>query len=160
MTEKSIHGLSCPNCSGMLEIPEGQAVIVCPYCDMLSLVKGDRGIRRYQVQRTVGRDVAEKAMRQFLSGKIQVARNASKEARVQEAFLAYLPFWTSWVHVMGWAFGQEKVGSGDDERWEKITPTLTFSYNTPKQYLEDTALDSVLSYFTWSKGFKATSIYI
>jgi hypothetical protein len=49
---------------------------------------------------------------------MQVARNASTQAEVQETFLAYLPFWSSWTRVLGWVFGQEEVGSGDDKRLE------------------------------------------
>lgn len=118
MTEQSIHGLNCPNCSGMVPIPEGVAIATCPFCDMRSLVQGDRGIHRYQVQRRVDRAQATEAMRDFLSGKIQIARNARSQAQIQEVFLAYLPFWSSWSRVLGWVFGQEEVGSGDDKRYE------------------------------------------
>jgi hypothetical protein len=102
----------------MVPIPEGQAIVICPFCDLRSMVKGERGIRRHQVTRRVTRAQAELAMRQFLSGTMQIARNASGKAEVQEAFLAYLPFWSSWTRVLGWVFGQKEVGSGDDKRLE------------------------------------------
>ena len=44
-------------------------------------------------------------------------RDALRRSVVSEAFLAYLPFWTVWGRAMGWAFGQEKKGSGNDTRY-------------------------------------------
>ena len=75
MSEKPTKGLSCPNCSGMVPIPDGQVMVICPFCEMRSLVKGERGLRRYQVERRVNREAAQKAMKGFLSGKMQIARN-------------------------------------------------------------------------------------
>ncbi len=118
MSDQATHGLACPNCAGMIQIPEGQAIVICPYCDLRSLVQGARGLRRYQVELKTDRAAAETALRGFLSGKMQVARNAAKVAEVQETFLAYLPFWASWARVLGWAFGEEQVGSGDNKRYE------------------------------------------
>jgi len=114
----TLHGMNCPNCAGMVPIPEGQAIVQCPYCDLRSFVRGERGLRRYQAPRRVDREHAAQAWRGFLTSSMAIARNAAKQARLQEAFVAYLPFWASWAHVMGWVFGQEKVGSGDDTRYE------------------------------------------
>lgn len=118
MSTAATQGLACPNCNGMIPIPEGQLLTICPYCDLRSLVRGGRGLRRYQVTLKVARPDAEKALRGFLSGKMQIARNAARVAEVQETFLAYLPFWASWARVLGWAFGEEEVGSGDNKRYE------------------------------------------
>ena len=117
MSEKPTKGLSCPKCSGMVPIPEGQVMVICPFCEMRSLVKGERGLRRYQVERRVNREAAQKAMKGFLSGKMQIARNAGRTSRVQETFLAYLPFWAKWSRLLGWVFGQEKRRSGKNTRW-------------------------------------------
>ncbi|TAK13182.1 MAG: hypothetical protein EPO32_06010 [Anaerolineae bacterium] len=118
MSDTATQGIACPNCAGMVPIPEGQTLVICPFCNLRSLVKGERGLRRYQVARKITGTDAEKAMRGFLGGKMQVARNASRVAVVQETFLAYLPFWASWARVLGWAFGEEKVGSGKNTRYE------------------------------------------
>ena len=107
--KKALHGLACPNCAGMVPIPEGQVIVRCPYCDQSSLVRGERGVRRYQVARRVDRDQAVHALHRFLSGQPAVARNAARQARLEEVFLAYLPFWAAWVRVLGWVFGQKKV---------------------------------------------------
>lgn len=118
MADKILKGLTCGNCGGMVPIPEGQAIVKCPYCEMRSLVKGDRGVRRYQIPRTIDRAQALGASKKFLQGKIQVARNAASTSKIIEAFIAYLPFWARWARVLGWIFGKEKVGSGDNERYE------------------------------------------
>lgn len=118
MIEKILQGLTCSNCGGAVPIPEGQAIVTCPFCEMRSLVKGDNGIRRYQVPRAIDRTQALDAAKNFLSGKIQIARNAASTSKIIEAFVAYLPFWAHWSRVLGWIFGKEKVGSGDNQRYE------------------------------------------
>ncbi len=56
-------------------------------------------------------------------------------------------------------FTSDDVGHADlkkDETWNKLTPTLTASFNVPEDILdESTSMDSVLLYFTYSEGFKA-----
>lgn len=119
MAEKeSVIGLSCPSCGGMVPVPEGQQVVRCPFCNQHSFVKGERGLRRYQVPLRIERQKVFDALRNFLSGNVAIARSAARQAQVQEAFIVYLPFWTVWARIAGWAFGEKKVGSGDDRRYE------------------------------------------
>jgi DNA-directed RNA polymerase subunit RPC12/RpoP len=118
MSEReSLTGLTCPNCGGIVPIPEGQLVVRCPYCDLRSYVRGERGLRRYQVPPVVDRAKALTALRGFFSKNWAIARDATRRSVVSEAFLAYLPFWVVWGKALGWAFGQEKQGSGDHTRW-------------------------------------------
>lgn len=114
----ALQGLACPNCGGMVPIPEGQTVVKCPYCDMRSLVRGERGLLRYQVPIQIDRQTAEATVRRFLKGTRAIARQAAKRARMTEAIVVYLPFWAIWSRVFGWVFGEKKVGSGDDARYE------------------------------------------
>jgi hypothetical protein len=119
MSEKeTLQGLNCPNCGGVISIPEGQVIVRCPYCDLRSFVRGERGLRRFQVPQAKNRDDAVKSFRQFLSGNLAIAMDASRRAELTEVFLVYLPFWVVWARVMGWAFGQEEVGSGDRRHYE------------------------------------------
>lgn len=113
----SLHGLSCPDCGGMIPIPEGQTLVKCPFCGLRSFVRGDRGIRRYQVPLRVNREDALRGLREFLSGHRAITKSVARQAEITETFVAYLPFWVQWAKVLGWVFGQEKVGSGDDARW-------------------------------------------
>ena len=112
-----ITGLSCPNCSGTLSVREGQRIVKCPYCDARSFVRGERGVGRYQVARRVDRNAAEQAVRGFWTG-LNKAMDLSQRAEIVELFLVYLPYWRAQSQMAGWIFGQKKVGSGDNERWE------------------------------------------
>ena len=133
MSDKdALHGLGCANCGGMVPIPEGQTVVKCPYCDMRSLVRGERGLLRYQVPMRVDRQTAETAVRKFLQGNRAIARRAAKNALITEAFVTYLPFWAIWSRVFGWVFGEKKVGSGDDARFEprEVRTSEEMSWNS------------------------------
>jgi DNA-directed RNA polymerase subunit RPC12/RpoP len=110
-------GLGCPRCGGVVPIPEGQVIVRCPYCDLRSIVRGERGVRRYQVPARANREQALQMLNKFL-GNFAIARDARSKSRVSEVFLTYLPFWALWSRALGWAFGQKKVGSGDDTRYE------------------------------------------
>ena len=115
---ESTHGLNCPNCGGMVPIPEGQVIVRCPYCDLRSFVRGERGLRRYQVPQRLERDPAINVMRKFFGSSVAIARNLAREAQLDEAFLVYLPLWTVWGRMAAWAFGEVRVGSGDKARYE------------------------------------------
>jgi DNA-directed RNA polymerase subunit RPC12/RpoP len=115
---EATHGLSCPNCGGMIEIPEGQRIVRCPFCDLRSLVRGERGLARYQVAQRINREQAVAAMRKFLQSHSAIASDTAAKSTLNEAFLAYIPFWTGWARVISWVFGQKRVGSGDNKRYE------------------------------------------
>ncbi len=76
------------------------------------------GVRRYQAPLRITRDQAAKKLPEFLSGKMQIARDAAHKAQLREVFLVHLPFWAVWGKGVAYAFGQVKVGSGEHERWE------------------------------------------
>jgi DNA-directed RNA polymerase subunit RPC12/RpoP len=106
---KTITGLTCPNCSSPFSIPEGARVVTCPACQMRHLVAGERGVYRYQVQRAIDRAAAQRAVQGFWTG-INKAMDLSSSARIQELFLAYLPYWYGRAHMAGWMFGRVKRG--------------------------------------------------
>jgi hypothetical protein len=119
MSEKeAVHGLNCPNCGGVVPIPEGQIIVHCPYCDLRSYVRGERGLRRYQVPQVTSHDDALQALRRFFKSNWAIARDAAHQSQLSEAFLVYLPFWAVWGRVAAWAFGQKKEGSGEHEHYE------------------------------------------
>lgn len=119
MSEKdSLHGLNCPNCGGMVPVPEGQRIVRCPYCELRSYVRGERGLRRFQAPLVTERQAAITAYQRFLGSSMAIARDAARKSRLQEAFVVYLPFWAVWARIAAWAFGQKKVGSGDNSRYE------------------------------------------
>jgi hypothetical protein len=115
---QATHGLNCPRCGGMVGIPEGQLIVRCPFCDLRSFVRGERGLQRFQIPQRIDRQQASNALQRFLGGNWAIARDAGKTAKLEDAFLIYLPFWTVWGRVAAWAFGEKKVGSGKHTRYE------------------------------------------
>jgi len=109
----ALQGLSCPRCGGMVPIPEGEAIVTCPFCELRSVVSGERGVRRYQVPTRVTREQAEAAYKRFLSSNLAIARSAASQAQISEVLLVHLPFWAVWGQVAAWLFGYRRVKSGD-----------------------------------------------
>ena len=102
-------GLTCPNCSGIVPVPEGARIVTCPYCDMRSFVQGERGVRRWHVGAKIERPQALEAVKGFFSG-FNKARDLKREAEVSELFLVYLPYWRVQAFVAGWIFGRVRAG--------------------------------------------------
>lgn len=110
-TLSKTQGLTCPNCSGVVPVPEGARIVTCPYCNISSLVQGERGIRRWHVTNRLDRSAALKEVKQFFKG-MNKARDLDDKAEIAELFLVYLPYWRVNAFVAGWLFG--RVKSGDD----------------------------------------------
>lgn len=127
---EALSGLGCPHCGGMVPIPEGQAVVICPYCQQRSVVSGENGVRRYQVPQRVERAQAEEAFRKFLSN-WAIAGSVRRQAQVTEVLMVHLPFWATWGRVLGWVFGQESQGSGKNRRLvpkeKKVIQNMTWN---------------------------------
>ena len=133
MSENSpLKGLGCPRCGGMVPVPEGQAIVICPFCEMRSVVGGENGIRRYNVPLRIDQKQAEDAFRKFLSGNMAIAGSAKRQAKITEVLLMHLPFWATWGRGLGWVFGQKKVSSGDNTRYEprEVKVLEEMSWNT------------------------------
>jgi hypothetical protein len=115
----------------MVPIPEGQVIVRCPYCDLRSMVRGERGVQRYQVPLRLGRDQAIQALQRFLGSSMAIARDAGRQAQVEEVFIAHLPFWAEWARVLSWVFGEKRVGSGDNKRYEprEVSAIQEMSWN-------------------------------
>src|SRR5512133_613587 len=96
MTDNFTSGLTCPRCGGTIQVPEGVAIVICPFCELRSVVRGHRGLRRYQLSCRVDRGQAAAAFQKFLSSSMAIARDAPRQAQLTEAFIAYLPFWAAW----------------------------------------------------------------
>ncbi|MDX1615643.1 MAG: hypothetical protein R3300_15125 [Candidatus Promineifilaceae bacterium] len=101
----SARGLTCPNCAGVVPVPEGARVVVCPFCEMRSLVSGDRGVRRWQVINQLDRPRVQKTVQGFFSG-FNRARDLKRKAEIRETFLVYLPYWRVRGTMAGWMFGR------------------------------------------------------
>jgi hypothetical protein len=82
------------------------------------MVGGERGVLRYQVPLRVDRAQAQNALQTFLGSSSQIAGGVKKQVQVSESFLVHLPFWSAWGSGVAWTFGQVRVGSGDNVRYE------------------------------------------
>lgn len=112
MTTKQIQGLNCPSCGGIVPVPEGARIVLCPFCDQRSLVQGEQGVRRWQVSRKIDREAAIESVKGFFTG-LKKATGLKATARVREVFAVYLPYWHVSAFVAGWIFG--RVKSGEDK---------------------------------------------
>lgn len=110
-TVPKTQGLTCPNCGGVVPVPEGARIVTCPYCNMSSLVQGERGVRRWHVTNRLNRSAALEEVKNFFKG-MNKARDLDDKAEIAELFLVYLPYWRVNAFVAGWLFG--RVKSGDD----------------------------------------------
>jgi len=116
--KEALHGLSCPRCGGMIDIPEGQEIVICPFCELRSVVRGENGIRRYQIPLKVDRETAGKTFQRFLTSSMAISSSVRKEAQLTEALVVHLPFWAVWGRAAGWAFGQRAIRTKDSTRYE------------------------------------------
>ena len=79
----------------MVPIPEGQEIVHCPYCNLRFYVKGERGLRRYQVPLRTRREDAVNALHQSFEN-VAIARDVGRRGRSPKSFLVYLPYWVVW----------------------------------------------------------------
>lgn len=106
--EKVIKGITCPSCSGELDIAEGIRSLNCKYCGSLLVAKGSGTSMRFYVPKKLNRnDAINKAMNWLGSG-LAKAKGLKQNSKVTEAFLAYIPYWRVTADIVGWVFGQEK----------------------------------------------------
>jgi len=128
---EATQGLTCPRCGGAVPIPEGQPIVICPYCDLRSFIPGEHGVRRYQTPCLVSREDALRAFQKFIASKWAIARDCARLAQVSEVFQIALPFWAAWGRGLGWTFGQVQVGSGKNKRYEarerRVVEELTWN---------------------------------
>ena len=125
-------GLICPNCSGVVPVPEGARVVQCPYCDIHALVQGERGVQRWQVARKVEHEQVLTAVNKYFRD-IKKAPVLRREAKIRDVFLSYVPYWRVEALVAGWVFG--RVKKGDDETRPEEVEILE------QMYWNDAALD-------------------
>ncbi len=114
--EKVIKGITCPSCSGELDIKEGQRSFNCKYCGTLLVAKGESGTLKYYVPRKLKKeDAIEKAFN-WLDKGMAKAKGLRANAKVEDAFLVFIPYWRVKADVVGWIFGQEKRTSTSNGR--------------------------------------------
>jgi hypothetical protein len=106
--EKVIKGITCPSCSGELDISEGVRTLNCKYCGTLLVAKGSGSSMRFYVPKKLKRDDAIARAFDWLGSGLAKAKGLRAKSTVTEAFLAYIPYWRVSADVVGWIFGQER----------------------------------------------------
>lgn len=114
--EKVIRGITCPACSGELDIKEGLRSFNCKYCGTLLVVKGESGTIKYYVPRKLKKEDAIAKAFEWLDKGMSKAKGLRANAKIEDAFLVFIPYWRVKADVVGWIFGQEKRTSTSNGR--------------------------------------------
>ena len=108
MAEKVLKGVTCPACSGELDLREGIKSFNCKYCGTLLIVKGIGGVVKYYVPMKVQRNIAIQNTLNWLGKGLAKARGLKTGSKIEDAFLVFIPYWRVRADVIGWVFGQER----------------------------------------------------
>lgn len=108
MAEKVLKGVTCPSCSGELDITEGMKTFNCKYCGTLLLAKGIDGVLKFYVPNTLQRNIAIQKAFNWLGHGLSKAKGLKNQSKVDDAFLTYIPYWRVRADVIGWVFGKER----------------------------------------------------
>ena len=106
--KRVLTGLKCASCAGSVDVQEGLTNVVCRYCGTPQAVVGRRGVIRLMVLNTLEREDASEVVRRWFRRGIRKDPALKKEARYQEAFLAWFPFVRARLDAVGWVLGTRK----------------------------------------------------
>ena len=127
-----VFGLNCPSCGGRVEIDEGDKLVICPFCNTVSLVKGDDEVKTLAYKLQINEKTAmNSAHRWFRHG--FKARDLKKESKVTEIYHIYLPFWKYTAKGLGIVCGYNLTTDAQGNRHKEYKE---------KQIIKD---------YTWSK---------
>lgn len=113
--------VGCGSCGGSLTVEEGTTNLVCSYCGTPVLVVGERGVARRMVLDSVDRDGARDRILQWFKSGIRKDPTLKREARVEEAFLAWFPFIRHRFDAVGWVLGYVSRRRKRGNRWETVS---------------------------------------
>ncbi|MGH2575054.1 MAG: hypothetical protein ACRDFC_05065 [Ignavibacteria bacterium] len=108
MAEKVLKGITCPACSGELDLREGVRSFNCKYCGTLLVTKGVDGVIKYYVPNKFQRNQVIQNTLNWLGKGLAKARGLRSRSKIDDAFLVYIPYWRVRSDVVGWVFGQER----------------------------------------------------
>mgnify|MGYP001820006534 CR=1 FL=1 len=118
--KRLLTGLTCASCGGSVDVQEGFTNVECRYCRTPQAVVGDRGVARVMVLNTLDREQASRTVHRWFRRGIRKDPALKKEARYQEAFLAWFPFVRARMDAVGWVLGvrEKKVKRG--KTWKTV----------------------------------------
>jgi hypothetical protein len=133
LAEKILKGLTCPSCSGELEIREGIKTFNCKYCGTLLIAKGSDGALKFYVPNKLQRNIAIQNAFNWLDKGLAKARGLKANSKLDDAFLVYVPYWRVRADVIGWIFGKVKktrtVGNTTETYYEDVEKKILKSYD-------------------------------
>jgi len=118
--KRVLTGLKCASCGGTVDVQEGLTNVECRFCGTPQAVVGSRGIVRVMVLNKLERHDASEVVRSWFRRGIRKDPALKKEARYQEAFLAWFPFVRARFDAVGWVLGirEKKVKRGNT--WKTV----------------------------------------
>ena len=113
-------GLTCGSCGGTLEVREGLTNVECRYCRTPQALVGARGVVRLMVLNRLEQGAARESVRSWLRRGIRKDPALKREARFEEAFLAWFPFVRAQLDAVGWVLGTREKKRKRGNRWETV----------------------------------------
>ena len=118
--KRVLTGLKCGSCGGSVDVQEGFTNVTCRYCGTPQALVGNRGIVRLMVLNKLERKDASDVVRRWFRRGIRKDPALKKEARYQEAFLAWFPFVRARLDAVGWVLGIREKKRKRGNRWETV----------------------------------------
>lgn len=118
--KRVLTGLKCSSCGGAVDVQEGLTNVRCRYCQTPQAVIGTRGTARVMVVNTLDRKAAADVVARWFRSGIRKDPGLKREARYQEAFLAWFPFVRARLEVVGWVLGIREERKKRGNRWETV----------------------------------------
>lgn len=102
----------CPQCGGDNQVPSGERLLTCSWCEATLFVDRSGAVSHYRVARLQGRDEAERNLRRWMAGNDTV-KDLDEHARVESMTPVLFPVWMFRL----------RSGDGDTVRVEPAAPT-------------------------------------
>ncbi len=114
---KVLAGLTCASCGGTVDVQEGFTNVACRFCSTPLALVGERGVVQLMVLNKLDQAEASRVLRQWFKRGIRKAPSLKREARFEEAFLAFFPFVRMRFDVVGWVLGFREKRRKRGNRW-------------------------------------------
>jgi hypothetical protein len=114
-----------------VDVQEGFTNVVCRYCATPVAVVGERGVLRLMVLNRHDRAEASRALRTWFKRGIRKAPALRREARYEEAFLAWFPFIRTRFDVVGWVLGYNEKRRKRGDKWVKVQEPIERQVERP-----------------------------
>jgi predicted RNA-binding Zn-ribbon protein involved in translation (DUF1610 family) len=131
---KLVVNLNCPSCGGVLQIEEGDSLVLCPYCNTASTTGSYEREKTLLYQFRISRDeVTGRVKRWFSEGNLfqKKARDLKNSGVITEAELIYLPFWRmiGQGRAIVCGYNKEQVDNKTTIDYKEVDRSITCDWN-------------------------------